>query len=164
MSTIRPCLWFNTDIVEAAQYYVSIFPNSSIDQISYWGPEAGEFGPKDPMLQGQPLVVAFTLDGQAYTAVNGGADFPFTPAVSFEVQCADQAQVDYYWQALGAGGQEIECGWLTDRYGLAWQIVPQRLGELMTDPDPARVQRVTHAMHQMVKLDVAALEAAAEVQ
>lgn len=155
MPTTRIGLWFDTQALEAAEYYVAIFPNSEISHVSYWGPE-------NPDRQGTPLVVLFTLDGREFSAVNGGPDFPFTEAISIEIECADQTELDYYWNTLSRGGSEVQCGWLKDRYGLSWQVTPRRLGELMTDPDPARVQRVKEAMFAMVKLDVATLEAAAE--
>lgn len=155
MPTTRIGLWFDTHALDAAGYYVSIFPNSEITDVAYWGPE-------NPDREGTPLVVRFTLDGREFSAVNGGPEFPFTEAISIEIECDDQSETDYYWNALAQGGTEIQCGWLKDRYGLAWQVTPRRLGELITDPDPARAQRVKEAMFAMVKLDVAALEAAAD--
>ncbi|AEF35386.1 3-demethylubiquinone-9 3-methyltransferase [Mycolicibacter sinensis] len=150
----RTSLWFDTQALEAAEYYVSIFPDSTVSDISYWGPE-------NPERDGTPLEVLFDLDGRAFSAINGGPDFTFNEAISIQVYCADQAEVDYYWERLGRGGKEVQCGWLTDRYGLSWQVIPQRLSELMTDPDRERVQRVKQAMYAMVKLDIAGLEAAA---
>lgn len=154
MPVTRTSLWFDTQALEAAAYYVSIFPDSTVTDISYWGPE-------NPERDGTPLEVLFDLDGRAFSAINGGPDFTFNEAVSIQVYCADQAEVDYYWDSLGRGGKEIQCGWLTDRYGLSWQVIPQRLSELMTDPDRDRVARVKQAMYAMVKLDIAGLEAAA---
>ncbi|RAU95819.1 VOC family protein [Mycolicibacter senuensis] len=154
MPVTRTSLWFDTQALEAAAYYVSIFPDSTVTDISYWGPE-------NPERDGTPLEVLFDLDGRAFSAINGGPDFTFNEAVSIQVYCADQAEVDYYWDRLGRGGKEIQCGWLTDRYGLSWQVIPQRLSELMTDPDRDRVARVKQAMYAMVKLDIAGLEAAA---
>ncbi|MGV0624529.1 VOC family protein [Mycolicibacter minnesotensis] len=148
-------LWFDTQALEAAEYYVSIFPNSQITRVSYWGAENSE-------RDGMPLEVLFDLDGRQYSAINGGPEFQLSEAISIQVYCADQAEVDHYWNALSAGGREVQCGWLADRYGLFWQIVPQRLSDLMTDPDPDRVQRTKQAMYAMVKLDIAALEAAAD--
>ncbi|BBX11419.1 MULTISPECIES: VOC family protein [Mycobacteriaceae] len=154
MPVTRTSLWFDTQALEAAEYYVSIFPDSTVSDISYWGPE-------NPERDGTPLEVLFDLDGRAFSAINGGPDFTFNEAISIQVYCADQAEVDYYWERLGRGGKEVQCGWLTDRYGLSWQVIPQRLSELMTDPDRERVQRVKQAMYAMVKLDIAGLEAAA---
>ncbi len=155
MPITRLSLWFDTQALEAAEYYVSIFPNSAITAVSYWGPE-------DPDRDGSPLEVVFDLDGRGFSAINGGPGYTFDQAASIQIYCADQAEVDYYWDALSRGGQEIQCGWLTDRYGLPWQVIPHRLAELMVDPDRDRVQRVKEAMFTMVKLDVAALEAAAD--
>lgn len=155
MPVIRTSLWFDTQALEAAEYYVSIFPNSKVTTVSYWGAE-------NPERDGTPLEALFDLDGRQFSAINGGPDFTLNEAISIQVYCADQAEVDHYWDALRAGGKEVQCGWLTDRYGLSWQIIPQRLSELMTDPDPQRVLRAKQAMYTMVKLDIAALEAAAD--
>ncbi|KLO25802.1 3-demethylubiquinone-9 3-methyltransferase [Mycolicibacter heraklionensis] len=155
MPVIRTSLWFDTQALEAAEYYVSIFPNSKVTTVSHWGAE-------NPERDGTPLEVLFDLDGRQFSAINGGPDFTLNEAISIQVYCADQAEVDHYWDALRAGGKEVQCGWLTDRYGLSWQIIPQRLSELMTDPDPQRVLRAKQAMYTMVKLDIAALEAAAD--
>jgi predicted 3-demethylubiquinone-9 3-methyltransferase (glyoxalase superfamily) len=149
MSKITPFLWFDNQAEEAAVLYTSIFKNSRINNVSRTGPD------------GQVMIVSFELDGQAVTALNGGPLFPFTEAFSFSVDCEDQAEVDYYWQRLLAdGGQESQCGWLKDKFGLSWQIVPRALGELMSDPDPVKSQRVMEAMLKMVKLDVAGLQRA----
>lgn len=155
MPVIRTSLWFDTQALDAARYYVSVFPNAKITDVSYWGPE-------NPERNGSPLEVLFELDGRQFSAINGGPSFTLDAAVSIQVYCADQAEVDHYWEALGSGGEEVQCGWLTDRYGLSWQVIPQRLVELMTDPDPQRAQRAKQAMLAMVKLDIAALEAAAD--
>ncbi|MCV7085420.1 VOC family protein [Mycolicibacter hiberniae] len=155
MPVIRTSLWFDTLALEAAEYYVSIFPNSKITDVSYWGAENSE-------RKGSPLEVLFELDGRQFSAINGGPDFTFDEAVSIQVYCADQAELDRYWDALSAGGRQVQCGWLTDRYGLSWQVIPNQLAALMTDPDPERVLRAKRAMHTMVKLDIAALEAAAD--
>ncbi|TXS44777.1 VOC family protein [Streptomyces sp. t39] len=155
MPRITPNLWFDTQGKEAAEFYVSVFPDSRITHVSYYG-EAG------PRPAGTVLTVDFVLDGQPFTAINGGPDFTFGEAVSFLVDCADQAEVDHYWSRLGEGGQEGPCGWLKDRYGLSWQVVPAVLGELLEDPDPARAQRAMTAMLGMHKLDAAALRAAAD--
>jgi predicted 3-demethylubiquinone-9 3-methyltransferase (glyoxalase superfamily) len=155
MPRITPNLWFDTQGKEAAEFYVSVFPNSEIKHISYYG-EAG------PRSAGTVLTVDFTLDGQDYTAINGGPDFTFSEAISLLINCADQEEVDYYWEKLGEGGQEGPCGWLKDKYGLSWQVVPAALEELIKDEDEARAQRAMKAMLGMKKLDVAALYAAAD--
>lgn len=153
---ITPCLWFNGAAEEAAQFYVSLFPDSRIDNVSrapgdYPGGNAGAV-----------LLVEFTLAGQHFLGLNGGPQFCFTEAVSFSVSCADQAEVDRLWEALTAdGGKAIQCGWLRDRFGLSWQIVPDALPRLMRSSDPAEASRVFQAMSKMVKLDVAELERAA---
>ena len=155
MPTITPNLWFDTDGLDAAEFYVSIFPNSKITNVSHYG----EAGPREA---GSVLTVDFVLDGQAFTAINGGPEFTFDESVSFLINCADQDEVDYYWDKLTEGGEESQCGWLKDRYGMSWQVVPDALGELMTDPDPDRANRAMKAMLGMKKLDVAALRAAAD--
>lgn len=156
MPRITPCLWFDTQAEQAARLYVSVFPNSRITNTSYYG-EAG------PGEAGTVVTVQFSLDGQPYTALNGGPEFTFSEAVSLQIDCADQDEVDHYWNALSAdGGQEGPCGWLKDRYGLSWQVVPAALPELLADPDPRRAQRAMKAMLGMHKLDVAALRAAAD--
>ena len=148
---ITPFLWFNDNAEEAAAFYVSVFPHSKITDIA----RMGEGGPA--------LTVAFTLDGEDFVGLNGGPVHHFTEAVSFVIDCETQAEVDRYWDALTAdGGQPGDCGWLKDRFGLSWQVVPRRLPELLTDPDPARSQRALQAMMTMHKLDIAALEAAAD--
>jgi predicted 3-demethylubiquinone-9 3-methyltransferase (glyoxalase superfamily) len=155
MPRITPNLWFDTEGKEAAEFYVSIFPNSEITNVTYYG----EAGPREV---GMVLTVDFTLDGQEHTAINGGPQFTFDEAVSLLINCADQEEVDYYWSKLTAGGEEGPCGWLKDRYGLSWQVIPTALDELMRDPDAARAQRALQAMFQMRKIDVAALYAAAD--
>ena len=156
MQKITPFLWFDTHAEEAANFYVAIFPNSRVGQISRYGEGA-------PMPAGTVLTVGFELDGQAFTALNGGPTFKFNEAISFVVRCKDQAEVDHYWTSLTAdGGREVQCGWLTDRFGVSWQIVPDRLLEFLDHPDEAVRQRVFGAMMQMVKLDIARLEAAAK--
>ncbi|MEU7581316.1 VOC family protein [Streptomyces sp. NPDC041068] len=155
MPRITPNLWFDTQSEEAAQFYVSVFPNSRIKHVSYYGENA-------PRPAGTVLTVDFELDGQPYTAINGGPEFTFDEAVSFQIDCADQAEVDHYWTKLSEGGEEGPCGWLKDRYGLSWQVVPTMLGELITGPDADRAQRAMQAMFGMKKLDVAALQAAAD--
>jgi predicted 3-demethylubiquinone-9 3-methyltransferase (glyoxalase superfamily) len=151
---IVPNLWFDTEAEEAARFYTSLFDDSKILAVVPYN----EAGPGEP---GSVMVVNFELLGHEYVAINGGPQFPFTEAVSFEVRCKDQAEVDRLWDALTAeGGQEVQCGWLKDKYGLSWQIVPERLLELITGPDPAKVEAATKAMLGMVKLDIAELERA----
>ena len=147
------CLWFDNQGEEAAQYYTGIFKNSRIDEVRRYT-SAG------PGPEGAVMTVDFQLNGQKFMALNGGPQYSFTPAVSLMVECADQAEVDYYWERLGDGGQEIACGWLQDKYGLSWQVVPTPFLEMLADPDPAKVARVTTAMLSMTKLDIADLEGA----
>lgn len=154
MPRITPNLWFDTESQQAADFYVSVFPNSEITMISYYG-EAG------PRPAGTVLTVDFTLDGQEFTAINGGPEFTFDEAVSFLIQCADQEEIDYYWTRLSDGGEEGPCGWLKDRYGLSWQVAPAGLGELMSDPDQGRRDRAMAAVLGMKKLDMAAIWTAA---
>ena len=153
MQKITPFLWFDDKAEEAARFYVSIFRNSRIVSLSRYG-DAGP-GPK-----GAVMVVAFELEGQAFLALNGGPEFAFTPAVSFLVSCATQDDVDYFWEKLAEGGEKSRCGWLRDKYGLSWQVVPTILSELMQDKDPEKSKRVMEAMLQMQKLDIAGLERA----
>jgi predicted 3-demethylubiquinone-9 3-methyltransferase (glyoxalase superfamily) len=155
MPRITPNLWFDTESEEAAAFYVSVFPNSEIKSITHYG----EAGPREA---GLVLTVEFTLDGQGYTAINGGPQFPFTEAISLLVNCADQDEVDQYWSRLGEGGREGPCGWLKDRYGVSWQVCPTGMAELLNDPDQARAQRAMKAMLGMRKIDLAALRAAAD--
>ena len=153
---ITSCLWFDTEGEEAAQFYCSLFPNSRIVGVSHYG-EAG------PRAAGTVLTVDFELDGRPYVALNGGPDHPFTEAVSFQIGCADQDEVDRYWTALTAdGGEEGPCGWVKDRFGLSWQVVPTAMPALLSDPDPERANRAMAAMLQMKKLDIATLRAAAD--
>ena len=147
------CLWFDGQGEEAARYYAGIFKNSSIGRI-YRYTAAG------PGPDGSVATVEFELNGQRFLALNGGPEYKFTPAVSVVVECADQAEVDYYWDRLTDGGQEIACGWLADKYGLSWQIVPTVFLDMINGPDKDKVTRVTAAMYTMKKLDVAALERA----
>ena len=155
MKNIVPCLWFDTEGEAAAELYTSVFPNSKILDIAHYG-EAG------PRPAGTVMTVSFELNGQEFLALNGGPDFTFSEAVSFQVMCEDQDEVDLFWSKLGEGGEHGPCGWLKDRFGLSWQIVPTRLGELLGDPDPARAQRAMTAMLGMGKLDIAELEQAAD--
>jgi predicted 3-demethylubiquinone-9 3-methyltransferase (glyoxalase superfamily) len=153
MPRITPNLWFDTESKEAAEFYVSIFPNSEIRTISYYN-DAG------PRPAGMVLTVDFVLDGQDYTAINGGPDFTFNEAISLLVNCADQAEVDYYWDALSAGGEPGPCGWLKDKYGLSWQVAPVGMEAMLKDPDSAKSQAAMRAMLGMQKIDLAALQAA----
>ena len=153
---ITPFLWYDNQAEEAANFYVSIFKNSRILEVTRYG-DAGP-GPK-----GTVMVVSFELDGQKYTALNGGPRFKFDEAISFVISCETQEEVDYFWPKLtGDGGQESMCGWLKDKYGLSWQVTPVRLIELMKSDDAAKAQRVMQAMLQMRKIDIAILERAAE--
>ena len=154
---ITPFLWFDDQAESAAEYYTSVFPNSRVLAVS----RSGDAGPGEP---GSVLTVEFELEGQRFVGLNGGRmPFAFSEAISFSVACADQAEVDHYWDTLiGDGGEASMCGWLKDRYGLSWQIVPTALPALLADPDPARAARATRAMLSMRKLDVAALRAAAD--
>jgi predicted 3-demethylubiquinone-9 3-methyltransferase (glyoxalase superfamily) len=153
---ISTWLWFDTEGEEAAEFYCSLFPNSRITGVQRYG-EAG------PRPAGTAMVVTFQLDGRPFAALNGGPQFHFTEAVSLMVECEDQEEVDHYWNAFVAdGGSESDCGWCKDRFGFSWQVVPRRLQELLGDPDPERAQRAMAAMLQMKKIDVAALEAAAD--
>lgn len=155
MPTIATSLWFDTHALEAAELYVSLFPGSSIATVARYGPGA-------PMPEGTVMVVDFELAGQRFNALNGGPAFSFSEATSILVNCESQAEVDRLWDALtSGGGEESMCGWLKDRYGLSWQIVPNRLGELLSDADPDKAQRVMQAMLQMRRIDVAELERAA---
>ena len=156
MQKITPFLWFDGQAEEAAQFYVSLFPGSRIDRVTR-SPADTPSGPA-----GMVLTVDFTLAGSRYVALNGGPQFPFTEAVSFQIACADQAEVDRLWAALSAGGSEGHCGWLKDRWGLSWQVVPTRLHELLADRDPARSRRAMEAMLKMGKLNIAELERAAD--
>jgi predicted 3-demethylubiquinone-9 3-methyltransferase (glyoxalase superfamily) len=153
MPRITPNLWFDTQGLEAAEYYVSIFPNSKVTYITYYG-EGG------PQPAGQVLTANFELDGQPYTAINGGPQFTFDEAISLLIECADQAEIDYYWKTLSNGGEEGPCGWLKDKYGLSWQVCPAGWEQMLTDPDRDAVDRAMQAMFGMKKLDIAALQAA----
>jgi predicted 3-demethylubiquinone-9 3-methyltransferase (glyoxalase superfamily) len=156
MPKITPSLWFDTQAEEAAEFYTSIFPNSKIVNVSHYG-SAG------PRPAGMVLEVTFVLDGQEYTALNGGPEFTFDEAISLQVFCESQEEVDHYWTRLTEGGGEPgPCGWLKDRYGLSWQIIPTRLIDLINDPDKERADRAMKAMLQMRKIDIAALEKAAD--
>ena len=154
MPKITPCLWFDTQGEEAARFYTSIFPNSRIVDVAHYG----EAGPREA---GTVMVVRFELDGQELVALNGGPEFTFDEAISFQIDCADQEEVDRYSEALTDGGEQGPCGWVKDRFGLSWQVVPKRMIELLSDPDEAKAQRAMAAMLEMRKIDIAAVEAAA---
>ena len=159
MKAITPCLWFDSEAEEAARFYVGIFPNSKVtDTLRY--SKAGHEVHGQPA--GKVLTVAFELDGQPFTALNGGPQFKFNEAVSFQVPCKDQKEVDHYWEKLGAGGdpKAQQCGWLKDRFGVSWQVFPARLLEMLADKDRGRADRAMVAMMEMKKLDLAALERA----
>ena len=155
MQKITPFLWFDNQAEEAANFYVSIFKNSTIKSVSRYG-EGGP-GPK-----GTAMSVTFQLAGQDFMALNGGPLFTFTPAVSFFVNCETQQEIDELWEELTAGGEEVRCGWLKDKFGLSWQIIPTALGEMLQDKDSKKSKRVMQAMMQMNKLDIAALKRAYE--
>ncbi|MCC6729985.1 MAG: VOC family protein [Chthonomonadales bacterium] len=156
MQKVIPCLWYDGRAEEAASFYVGLLPDSRIDRVVR-SPADTPSGPA-----GSVLVVEFTLAGNPYVALNGGPQFPFTEAVSFQIYCDDQAEVDRLWSALSEGGAEVQCGWVKDRWGLSWQVVPRRLMELMGDPDPGRARRAMEAMMGMVKIDIAGIERAAD--
>ena len=147
------CLWFDTEGEAAANYYASIFADSKINRIARYS-EAG------PGPAGSVMTVEFELNGQKFLALNGGPQYTFNAAISVVISCADQDEVDYYWSRLAEGGQEVACGWVTDRYGVSWQVVPAVLADLMADPDPVKAARVAGAMLTMTKLDIAALQKA----
>ncbi len=153
MPKITPFLWFDNQAEEAAKYYTSIFKNSKIGQIS-------RYGEGMPLPAGTVMTVSFTLDGQEFTALNGGPVFKFNESVSFYILCETQAEVDAYWEKLTSGGEEGQCGWLKDKFGLSWQVVPKTLIELMNDKDREKAQRVTEAMLKMKKIDVSLLQQA----
>jgi predicted 3-demethylubiquinone-9 3-methyltransferase (glyoxalase superfamily) len=151
---IIPNLWFDTEAEEAAELYTSVFKNSRIVGLTHY-PEGA------PREAGMVMTVEFELDGQRFVGINGGPEFQFDEAVSFEIKCESQDEVDYYWERLSDGGEEGQCGWLKDRFGLSWQVVPTGMEELFADPDPERAQRAMAAMLEMGKLDVAELQRAA---
>ncbi len=155
MPRITPNLWFDTESEEAAAFYVSVFPNSTIKSVTYYG-DAG------PRPAGMVLAVEFLLDGQEFIAINGGPEFTFSEAISLLITCADQAEIDYYWDKLTDGGEEGPCGWLKDKYGLSWQVAPAGMDAMLSDPNDERGQRAMRAMFGMKKIDVAALHAAAD--
>jgi predicted 3-demethylubiquinone-9 3-methyltransferase (glyoxalase superfamily) len=157
--TIIPCLWFDSQAEEAARFYASIFPNSKIGQITHYGKAGQEIHGRP---EGSVLTVEFELEGQTFTALNGGPLFQFNEAVSFQIMCETQAEVDHYWNKLSAGGDPAaqQCGWLKDRFGLSWQVVPSAIMRMLSDPDTVKSQRAMAAMMQMKKLDIAALRRA----
>ena len=152
---IIPNLWFDTEAEEAAGFYTSVFKNSRVVNVAHYT----EAGPRET---GMVMTVEVELDGQRFVGINGGPEFSFSEAVSFQVTCEDQDEVDYYWERLSEGGQEGPCGWLKDRYGVSWQVVPKGMDELFSDPDPERARRAMEAMLKMGKLDIAALRSAAD--
>jgi len=154
MQKITPCLWFDTEAEEAAKFYTSVFPSSRIGDVARYG-SAG------PRPEGTVMTVSFELNGQTFTALNGGPDFTFNEAISLEVSCETQEEVDAFWSKLSEGGEEGPCGWLKDRFGLSWQIIPTALPRLLGDPDPERSQRVMAAMLEMKKIEIEELELAA---
>ena len=159
MQKITPFLWFNDNAEEAVKFYTSVFKNSNIGKIARYD-QAGEKASGRPA--GSVMTVEFQLEGQEFVALNGGPMFKFTEAISFVVNCETQEEVDYYWERLSAGGKEVQCGWLKDKFGLSWQIVPTVLGELLSDKDAAKAQRAMEAMLKMVKLDIKKLKQAAK--
>jgi len=154
MPKVTPWLWFDTESEQAAELYTSVFPNSRILEVTRYG----SAGPRE---EGLAMTVSFELEGQRVVALNGGSDFKLNEAFSLSIDCDDQNEVDYYWEKLGEGGEHGPCGWLKDRFGLSWQVVPKRLPELLSDPDREKAQRVMAAMLKMGKIEVAELEQAA---
>jgi predicted 3-demethylubiquinone-9 3-methyltransferase (glyoxalase superfamily) len=154
MRGITPCLWFDTEAEEAATFYTSVFPSSKILDVA-------RYGPAGPRPEGMVMTATFELEGQKFVALNGGPDFTFNEAISFQVSCKTQDEVDTFWTKLSEGGEEGPCGWLKDRFGVSWQIVPAVLPELLGDPDREKSQRVMQAMLSMKKLEIDALERAA---
>ena len=152
---ITPNLWFDTEAEEAADFYISVFKNSRVVNVARYT-EAG------PRPAGMVMVVEFELDGQRFVGINGGPEFKFDEAVSFQINCETQEEIDYYWERLTDGGEEGPCGWLKDRYGVSWQVTPTGMDELFNDPDPERAKRAMEAMLKMRKLDIAALRSAAD--
>ena len=152
---ITPNLWFDTQAEEAAEFYTSVFPSSRIVSLA-------RYTESSPGETGTVMTVEFELDGQRFVGINGGPDFQFSEAISLQINCEDQDEVDYYWQRLSEGGEEGPCGWLKDRFGLSWQVTPAGMEELFSDSDPERASRAMQAMLEMRKLDVAALQRAAD--
>jgi predicted 3-demethylubiquinone-9 3-methyltransferase (glyoxalase superfamily) len=154
MQKITPCLWFDTEAEEAATFYTSVFPSSKIGDVARYGSGA-------PRPEGMVMTVEFELQGQSFVALNGGPDFTFNESISFQVSCKDQDEVDAYWSKLSDGGEEGPCGWLKDKFGVSWQVVPTALPKLLGDPDPETAQRVMQAMLKMQKIEIDELERAA---
>ena len=154
MQKITPCLWFDTEGEDAAKLYTSVFPNSKINKVT-------RYGAAGPRPEGSVMTVDFELEGLQFVALNGGPNYKLNEAVSFQVSCDDQDEVDHYWSKLSEGGEEGPCGWLKDRFGLSWQIIPKRLPELLNDSDQEKAQRVMAAMLEMRKIEIAGLERAA---
>jgi predicted 3-demethylubiquinone-9 3-methyltransferase (glyoxalase superfamily) len=154
MNEITPFLWFDSEAEEAASFYTSVFPSSKVVHVS-------RYGPAGPGPEGSAMTVTFELNGLRLTALNGGPLYTFSEAISFQVSCASQDEVDHFWSTLSEGGEEGPCGWLKDRFGLSWQVVPTRLPELLGDPDPGRAQRAMAAMLKMKKIEIDELERAA---
>jgi predicted 3-demethylubiquinone-9 3-methyltransferase (glyoxalase superfamily) len=152
---ITPNLWFDTEAEDAANYYISVFKNSRIVNVTHYT----DAGPREA---GMVMTVEFELDGQRFVGINGGPDFTFDEAVSFEIACKDQEEIDYFWERLSDGGKEGPCGWVKDRFGLSWQVVPTGMEELFADPDAGRAERAMRAMLRMGKIDIAAMRAAAD--
>ena len=159
LQKITPCLWFDTQAEEAANFYISVFDNGRITKTTRYSEEGFEVHGRPA---GSVMTVEFELDGMKLTGLNGGPMFRFNEAVSFQIACSSQDEIDRFWSTLSAGGEEGPCGWLKDRFGLSWQVVPVRLGEMLADPDPQKVERVTRAFLQMKKFDLHELEEAYE--
>ena len=156
-SRITPNLWFDGNAVEAAEFYCSVFKNSKIVSTA-------DYPENSPGPAGTVMVVEFELDGQRFVGINGGPEFTFSEAVSFQINCSDQEEIDYFWEKLTDGGEEVQCGWLRDRYGVSWQVTPDGMDEVFSDPDKSRAERAMQAMLGMKKIDIAALQAAADGQ
>jgi predicted 3-demethylubiquinone-9 3-methyltransferase (glyoxalase superfamily) len=152
-----PCIWMDGTAEQAAAHYTAIFPNSSIGDITRYGPDM-----PPPMKEGDVMTVSFTLDGQQYTALNGGPQFPLSEAISFQIMCTDQEEADHYWNRLVEGGEESQCGWLKDKFGVSWQVTPVELQSLLQDPDPGRAERATQAMLGMRRIDLAEIRRATD--
>jgi predicted 3-demethylubiquinone-9 3-methyltransferase (glyoxalase superfamily) len=159
VSGITPCLWFDTEAEPAARFYVSVFRNGRIGEISHFGKEGFEIHRRP---EGLVMTVEFEIAGQRFTALNGGPEFTFNQAISFQVPCATQGEIDHYWHALGEGGAPGQCGWLKDRFGVSWQVFPAALPAMMRDPDRRKADRVMRALLGMAKIDLARLQAAYE--
>ncbi len=155
---ITPCLWFDTQAEEAANFYVGVFKNSKVTEVARYPAAAGEIG----RAEGDVMIVGFELDGQPFTALNGGPQFTFSEAISLQIDCADQKEIDFYWDRLSEGGETSHCGWLKDKFGLSWQVVPANTSALMSHPEKAKREAAFKAIMQMKKPDMAALQKAAD--